>query len=145
MVKRGRRKATDRLQAARYFSVARALKKSAADLLALADESDSYGNAVAIVAIHSAIAYSDALSIAYGGLKSTEGDHIRSVETIKSALGRLASPDQMKRLTAILTAKDSVSYQGVYCTVEKARRLLRDLEGFADWAEVMFDRRPPGT
>lgn len=132
----------DPSQASKYHRVARALYQSAADLIEIADEPSSYGNAIAIVAIHSAIAYADALSIAYGGFKSAEGEHERAVETLQAALGARAEPGQVRALLAIIKKKDTASYQGVYYTVDEARGLVEKLNGFADWAEGMYEQRP---
>lgn len=142
MVRRGRRRNVDRAQAARYVQVARALRRSAEDLATLADETDRYGNAVAIVAIHAAIAFADALSIAYGGFKSTEGDHERAADALKEALGVRADAEQVKTLLAILKRKDAVSYQGVYFTSGEAMALVERLGRFATWAEGMYEARP---
>ncbi len=142
MVKRGRRKTVDRHQAAKYIHVARALRKSLADLDTIAEDGDRYGNAMGIVAVHSAIAYADALSVAYGGFKSTEGDHERTVNALSAALGHRMDPDQAQQLLAIVKKKDTVSYQGVYYTVADARALIRRLDDFAAWAEDAYEQRP---
>jgi hypothetical protein len=127
MVRRGRRKELDRTDAVRYMTVARGLRKSAADIGVIAE--DGHGNALAIGAIHAAIAYTDALCIAYGGFKSTEGEHERAVEALKQALGNRMDTGQGRRPLSIYTAAD-------------ARRLLRKLDSFAEWAEDMYEKRP---
>ena len=38
--------------------------------------------------------------------------------------------------------KDTVSYQGVYYTVEDARAIVQRLTAFADWAGEMYQQRP---
>jgi hypothetical protein len=140
MVRRGRRKALDRADAPRYMTVARALRKSAADIEVIAE--DRHGNALAIIAVHAAIAYADALCAAYGGFKSTEGEHERTVDALKEALGTRMDSGQARRLLGIVKEKDSASYQGVFYTMAEARRLLRKLEVFADWAEGLYEKRP---
>lgn len=142
MVRRGRRKNLDPHQAIKYFRVARSLRTSALDLVKISDEGSSYGNAIAIVAIHSAIAYADALAIAYGGFKSTEGEHERAVDALQEALGARAVPGQIKALRGIIKEKDSVSYQGIYYTLGEARQLVERLNAFADWAEGLYELRP---
>ncbi len=74
MVTRGSRKEVDRGQAEKYRRVGAALLESARTLEELATESDSYGNAIAVVALHACIAYNDA----WKGVQSTEGDHTRA-------------------------------------------------------------------
>lgn len=142
MVKRGRRKQLDPSLAAKYHRVALALGNSARDLCSVAEDADLYGNAIAIVAIHAAIAHSDALSIAYGGFKSTEGDHERAADTLLAALGSRADAGQIKALRSIIAEKDAVSYQGVYYSVEEARAVVQALMRFAKWAEDMYRQRP---
>jgi|SRR5690606_603726 len=142
MVKRGRRKQVDPSAAVKYHRVARALRRSAVDLSDIAEDGDLYGNAIAIVAIHSAIAYADALCIAYAGFKSTEGEHRRAADALADALGTRADPQQVKTLREIIAEKDAVSYQGEYYTVADARTVVRRLEGFGNWAEEMYELRP---
>lgn len=140
MVKRSRRKTVGRQQSGKYMTVARALRKSAADMSVIAE--DVHGNAIAIVAIHAAIGYADALCIAYGGFKSAEGEHERAVDALKHALGTRTDAKQVSKLLSIVKEKDTASYQGVYYTVAQARRLVRKLDVFAEWAETMYAQRP---
>ena len=142
VVKRGRRKTVALESAVKYFTVARALRNSAQDVAELATEDDSYGNALALIIIHSAIAYTDALTIAFGNIKSSEGDHLRTVDTMKTALGNRTDSDALRNLTAILGEKDKVAYQGIYYSVEHAKRLMKKFVAFADWAETTYDLRP---
>ena len=75
MVARANRKSVDKAQAEKYRRVGAALLESATVLSELATDADSFGNAIAVVAVHACIAHDDALSIAWKGVKSTEGDH----------------------------------------------------------------------
>ncbi len=120
-----------------------ALLDSAHVLAEVGTDADSYGNAIAVVAVHACIAYNDALSIAWRGVKSTEGDHGRAADTLVFALGHLAAAEQVRRLRAVLSRKDEVSYQGSYYGVSEATRLLQQAVAFCAWAEDMYDRRPP--
>ena len=49
----------------------------------------------------------------------------------------------VRDFTAILAAKDQISYQGEYYTVEEARQLVARVERFCAWADTLYDRRPP--
>lgn len=144
MVARGSRKEVDRTQAEKYRRVGASLLESAHVLAELATESDSFGNAIAVVAVHACIAYNDALSIAWRGVKSTEGDHARAPDTLVFALGHRAPADQVRQLRSVLGKKDQVSYQGSYYRVSEAARLLEQAAGFCRWADEMYDQRPPG-
>ncbi|TVP78388.1 MAG: hypothetical protein EA352_02115 [Gemmatimonadales bacterium] len=132
----------DPSSAMKYNRVAQALGRSARDLCEVAEDGDLYGNAIAIVAIHAAIAHSDALTIAFGGFKSTEGDHLRAGDALLAALGSRADPGKIKLLRSIISEKDTVSCQGVYYTVEDAQAVVGRLMEFADWADAMYQQRP---
>jgi hypothetical protein len=62
MVKLGQTKSEDRSRAVKYQSVGRALLRTAEDLATMAEA--KFGNGLAIIAIHAAIAYTDALTVA---------------------------------------------------------------------------------
>lgn len=106
MVARANRKSVDKAQAEKYRRVGAALLESATVLSELATDADSFGNAIAVVAVHACIAYNDALSIAWKGVKSTEGDHARAADTLVFALGHLAAAEQVRRLGTVLSHKD---------------------------------------
>jgi hypothetical protein len=142
MVRTGKKKRADRTEYARYERVAKSLLSSASALVELASEGDSYGNAAAIIAIHAAIAYNDAVTIAYREVKSAEGDHARAVDVLREALGSDLPPKVESRLRAVLKKKDAVSYGGSYYSVEEARHLLERVREFAAWAEETLQRRP---
>lgn len=135
MVKRGRRSPVDPAQSAPYLRVARALCKSAEDLAAIAQDSDTYGNAIAITAIHGCIAYADALCIRFGAFKSAEGDHLRAVDALQEAMGARLPVEIVRIVRRILAQKDAVSYQADFYTVLEARAVVRDLAQLADFAE----------
>lgn len=142
MVKRGRRKTVERHQAAKYRNVGSALLRSAQDLEEVAAEDARYGNAIAVIAIHAAIAYNDAITIAYAAFKSTEGEHEKAPDALIAAL-KNPSPDNVDLLRAVVKKKDTVSYQGEYQTMGDAATILRRAEQFCAWAEEMYQNRPP--
>jgi hypothetical protein len=139
-MRKGKRTREDPSRAPRYRRVAAALLKSAADLLDVADERSTYGNAVAIIAIHATIAYSDALTIGYGGVKSGDGEHLRAVEVLRDVLGTRADAGALRAMTRVLQRKDAVSYQGEYYSLDEARTLVGLAREFAGWAEALLAR-----
>lgn len=142
MVTRGNRKEVDRGLAERYRRVGASLIGTARVMAELSSDSDSFGNAIAVVAVHACIAYNDALSIAWRGVKSTDGDHARAADTLIFALGHMAAAEQVRRLRTVLSSKDHVSYQGAYYRISDAVPLLEQAGRFCDWAEHLYDRRP---
>jgi hypothetical protein len=143
MVRRGQRQSTDRYQATKYRNVGAALLESADALQTIAVADARYANAIAVVAIHAAIAYNDALTIAYGEFKSTEGDHEKAPDALLQALGHRAPPERVEQFQAIVKKKDSASYRGEYYTVDEASRLLERVRTFCAWADEMYEQRPP--
>jgi hypothetical protein len=141
MVKLGRTRQEDRSRAAKYAAVGRSLLRTARDLEQMGEP--KYGNGLAIVAIHAAIAYTDALTVAYREIKSTDGEHTRAAEVLVHALGSRADARQVDRLRGILDAKSHASYSGNYYTLRDGREILQELERFAEWAEERFANRPP--
>lgn len=133
MVKRGRARNEDRDRSERYRSVARALLQTARDLELIGEP--QYGNGLAIITVHAAIAYTDALTIAYRELRSTDGEHLQAAALLVDALGRDADADQVRRLRRILSSKSHASYSGSYYTLDEGRKILQELERFAAWAE----------
>lgn len=144
MVRSGSAKEVDPSRAEKYRRVGASLLSSAHALVSVAVTGDPYGNAIGVVAVHAAIAYNDALTIAYRGIKSTEGDHRKAADVLQRALGHRARPEEVARLRSILALKDRISYGGQYYSLEEAQALLRDAEAFATWAENMYAERPAG-
>jgi hypothetical protein len=140
MVRLGKTKHEDRGRAAKYQAVGRALLGTAGDLALMGE--GKYGNGLAIIAIHAAVAYTDALTVAYREIKSTDGEHLRAAEVLVHALGSAAHPQQVSRLLGILDAKSHASYSGNYYTLEDGREILRELERYVEWAEERLASRP---
>ncbi|HEV7586826.1 MAG TPA: hypothetical protein VGO40_01755 [Longimicrobium sp.] len=132
----GATKSEPRSQATNYRSVARALVETARAIDALGEA--TYGNGLAIIAIHTAIAYTDALTIAHRELKSTDGDHVRAADVLVFALGARAEASHVKRLRRVLAAKSKAAYSGNYYTLDEGRDLLWHVEKYAAWAEEML-------
>lgn len=95
--------------------------------------------------VHAAIAYVDALTIAYAGFKSTEGDHLKAAATLQDALGNRVDPRKVKLLRSILQIKDTVSYSGTFYRVTDASKTLHEVVEFAQWAEDLYEQRPRGA
>lgn len=140
MVSVSRTKAEDPSRATRYEAIGGALLKTAQDLSELLDA--RYGNAIAIVSIHAAIALTDALTVAYRHVKSTDGDHTRAADLLVHALGHRAEDAQVRRLRGILNAKSTASYSGTYYTVDDGIRVLNETRTYAEWARGMLRSRP---
>ncbi|HET7230905.1 MAG TPA: hypothetical protein VFJ16_12925 [Longimicrobium sp.] len=136
----GKTKNEERSRAVGYQVVARSLLETAHGLDTLAEP--RFGNGLAIVSVHAAIAYTDALTVAFRGIKSVDGDHTRAAEVLAHALGQRAEPGQVKRLKRVLNAKSAVSYGGDYYTLQEGREVYSDVTRYGAWAEEMLTNRP---
>lgn len=143
MVGRSQRKAVDPSQSDKYRRVGGSLLESARALLTVADEGDRFGNAIGIIAVHAAIAYTDALTIAFGGFKSTDGDHRKAADALLTAMANRLEPTTVTLLRTIVGVKDEVSYGGTYYRVVDAERVLERTIKYSEWAEEMLMRRGP--
>jgi len=140
MVRLGSTTTEDVSRAAKYLSIGRALHRNSQELEAISET--RYGNGLAIIAIHAAIAYTDALTIAYRGIKSQDGDHSRAADVLAHALGQdRAHAGHVARLRGILQAKSDASYSGQYYTLDDGRRIVRETTEFVRWAEEMLASR----
>ena len=92
--------------------------------------------------MHAAIAYTDALTIAFRGVKSVDGDHTRAAEVLVHALGQRADEGQVRRLKRVLNSKSQVSYSGDYYTLSEGREIFRDVSRYGSWAEEMLLSAP---
>lgn len=141
MVRLGSTASEDPSRAAKYQAIGRSLHKNTEELEAISES--RYGNGLAIIAIHAAIAYTDALTIAYRGIKSQDGDHTRAADVLAHALGQNRSyAGQVNRLRSILQAKSNASYSGHYYTLDDGKRIVREATEFIRWAEDMLASRP---
>ncbi len=139
-MKLGKTKREPRSRAEAYHSVARSLLETARGLDVIAEA--RYGNGLAIVSVHAAIAYTDALTVAYREVKSVDGDHARAAEVLVHALGQRADPAQVRRLKRVLNAKSEASYSGSYYTLRDGHEIFADVVRYGSWAEEMLLGRP---
>lgn len=141
MVRLGSTTTEDPSRAAKYLAIGRSLHRNTQELEAISET--RYGNGLAIIAIHAAIAYADALTIAFRGIKSQDGDHVRAADVLAHVLGpQRDHARQVNRLRGILQAKSDASYSGRYYTFEDGKRLVRETTEFIRWAEDMLANRP---
>jgi hypothetical protein len=141
MVRLGSTTTEDPSRAAKYLAIGRSLHRNTQELEAISET--RYGNGLAIIAIHAAIAYTDALTIAFRGIKSQDGDHVRAADVLAHVLGpQRDHARQVNRLRGILQAKSDASYSGQYYTFEDGKRLVREATEFIRWAEDMLASRP---
>lgn len=142
MVRRSQYRSVPKHRAPQYEKVAEALYRSAEDLHTLAGEGGRYGNAIGVLAVHAAIAWTDALTIRHRAKKHTGSDHSKAADFLLESLRHRVPSDIRKKLAAILQTKEEVSYQGEYYRVQDAMILLTQLRAFREWARGEYERLP---
>lgn len=98
-----------------------------------------YWNAAGVLIIHSAIAYSDAISIKFGAVKCQGDDHNQTVTLLKELLVDSAeNKKSLLQLEKIIAHKNSVSYSGDVYDSKDIDQLWKYLERFKHWAETLL-------
>ncbi|MCJ7553005.1 MAG: hypothetical protein MUO34_03890 [Ignavibacteriaceae bacterium] len=134
MVKKTTRKTVDRTKAKNYKIVADNFYSGAE-----VAKDYEYWNAAGVLIVHSAIAYSDSISIKYGGVKCQGDDHNQTVTLLRELV---ASTDDNKKailqLEKIIAHKNSVSYSGEVYETKDIAVLWKNINRFKLWAEALL-------
>src|SRR3972149_10819461 len=122
---------TDKSQFWKYKIIADNFYKGA-----LAEKRSGRLNASGVLMVHAAIAYADATTIKFGGVKSKGDDH----QDVVSLLNDLLPPSEAKKnalhqLERLIAYKSSVSYSGEIYNEGDIEKLLKHLDRFKTWVE----------
>jgi hypothetical protein len=100
------------------------------------DDLHTYASAVALLAIHSAISYSDVLHIWLTGNRPDGADHKQAVLSAKRACRKAGIESApISHLERLLSAKTEVSYGNRMIVAEYAQTLSIAAERFQAWVE----------
>jgi len=136
MAERRGRKSIPRQNYKKYLDVAEHFYKAAKDSMEL-----DYWTASGVLIVHSAIAFSDALSIKLSGLKSIGENHEDAVTLLESAVGDTDEKSKaMNQLRRIIEEKTKVSYLGELYTSVQTKEIWKRLERFRKWALDILNR-----
>ncbi len=96
---------------------------------------ESNQTAAAVLIVHAAIAYTDALTIKFGSAKSAGEYHGQAADLLRQIL-HLSSADEkaIKRFDKLIGEKTKVSYTGLTPTSSKVSSMMKDLTRYRDWA-----------
>jgi hypothetical protein len=111
---------------------AREFRESARSLVTL-ENSSTYNPAIALM-VACAIAYADAITARRQGIVNTQ-DHASAPRLLREVLGNKLPDRQEKLYRRLLGRKDEVNYGARSTSLDEAKRLLSDLDAFAEWAE----------
>lgn len=134
MVKKTTRKSVDKSASKNYKIVAESFYNGAD----VAKEYE-YWNAAGVLIIHAAIAYSDAICIKYGGVKSQSEDHHQVVTLVNEVIAESnEKKSALNQLERIIEHKTAVSYSGDIYDKKDIDMLWKYLERFKMWAEKLL-------
>lgn len=110
----------------------------AAAKTALADEQN---DAALLLAIHAGISACDAVTVALGGLRSTDPDHLRAADLLET-VARLSDEvkDRSDQLRSLLKLKNLVEYEDRRVSAKEADTGTRRAERFVGWATAQVVR-----
>lgn len=106
------------------------------------DDLSSYSSAAVLLAVHSAISYSDALLIGLGGVRPRGENHREAVIALKRACtGARIDHQGIAHLQKLLSAKTDISYGEKPVDSERVTALCIAAERFQVWVERILQRR----
>ena len=99
-----------------------------------------YWNAAGVLIVHAAIAYADAVSIKFGGVKSQSENHYEAVQL----LNELVADSEKKKsainqLQRIIDHKTSVSYRGELYSRKDIELLWKHCVRFKEWTDLLLE------
>ena len=103
----------------------------------LKDQLDQYSFSLALLAIHGAISYCDALRIGLGSKRVSSEDHKSVTRELVSLLASRRCDDRqgVERLERLLVYKSLVAYSVHRVSEKDIRLIVQQAERFAQWAE----------
>ncbi len=103
------------------------------------DDMAAYRSAVALLAVHSAISYNDAILLKLTGQRSRSEDHGRAVVEIKKACKRRnIQADGVRHLDKLVGVKTDIAYGDVEVDIQKIEFLYVAASRFQAWAERLL-------
>jgi len=103
------------------------------------DDLTAYAAAAALLAVHSAISYNDALLVKLSGQRPRGRDHKQAVRAIVKVCNTTGIPkDGIQHLDKLLNAKSDVSYGETEVDNERVAALCLAAEQFHAWAEPLL-------
>ncbi len=103
----------------------------------LQDDMAHYKFSSALLGIHCAISYADALRVGMGSKNLSSDNHLDAVADLESmlTLRRYEKVKGATRLKAILSKKSQIAYNLQATNEKEAKEILLQVERFAAWAE----------
>lgn len=97
-----------------------------------------YRSSPALLGIHGAISYCDALRVGLGGDSLSSKDHRSALNDLKVLLSarNYSEPQGAERFSSLVNkTKSKVAYSDVALDEDGMKKIIQDAERFASWAE----------
>ncbi len=104
----------------------------------LQDDMDAFGYSSALLGIHGAISYSDALRTGMGRKKVSSDDHSKATSDLESLLKsrNFENRKGIGHLSKLLGMKSRIEYEPVRTRENEIEETVKHAERFAKWAEA---------
>lgn len=136
MTKRRGRRTVPRQRFNEYERVAEHFYNAARDSIDL-----EYWTAAGVLIVHSAIAYSDALSIKLSGVRSIGEDHEEVIILLENSVAESEEKSRaLNQLRRIVEEKTKVSYLGELYSASQTKEMWKRLERFRKWGREILMR-----
>ena len=105
-------------------------------------DADPYRNSVALLAIHSAVSFSDALRIGLGDERLANDNHDQAADSLRRLLQarRAELGSGLSHLQYLLGRKSGISYGNERLIDNELRKLILGAERFSAWANDIGKR-----
>ncbi len=127
----GRKKSVPFNQWQRFHHIALVFKEAA-----VMSEEFEYWNAAGVLIVHAAIAFTDALTVKVGGVKSRGEDHFQAGQLVEETVVLDAEGKKaLRHFFAIIEHKSLVSYSGTIYRQKEVVSLMKHLDRYQKWVE----------
>lgn len=100
-----------------------------------------YWNAAGVLIIHAAIAYTDAITIKVGGVKSQGEDHMAAVDLLRKVVALdEAGQKASNHFARMIEQKNLVSYSGEVYARTDIENLWKQLERYKEWSVSILEK-----
>jgi hypothetical protein len=105
----------------------------------LVRDADAYRNSAALLAIHSAVSFSDALRTGLGDVRLASDNHDQAADSLRRLLvpKRVELGNGLNHLKNLLASKSGVAYGNERLSDNELRKLILGAERFSAWANDM--------
>ena len=97
-------------------------------------------DAALLDAIHAAISGTDAATIALGGVRSTDPDHVRTADLVEEVAAGPEGRDRARQLRTLLARQNSVEYESRKASAKDARDGVERASRIVDWAKDVLSK-----